>query len=59
MIIHYYLLWTLEIGCGEGIDLKYIVNNFNLKNIFAINIGKNINTFLYGGGKNQVTIFTT
>ena len=24
----------LEIGCGEGIDLKYIINNFNLFFLF-------------------------
>ena len=32
----------LEIGCGEGIDIKYIVNNFNFIDIFAIDIGENI-----------------
>lgn len=32
----------LEIGCGEGIDLNYIVKNFRINNIFATDIGENI-----------------
>ncbi len=32
----------LEIGCGEGIDLNYVVKNFQINNIFATDIGENI-----------------
>jgi len=32
----------LEIGCGSGIDLRYIIKNLNFKKIFAIDIGKNL-----------------
>ena len=32
----------LEIGCGSGIDLRYIIKNYKFKNFFAIDIGKNI-----------------
>ena len=32
----------LEIGCGEGIDLKYVIEHFKLKNIYAVDLGENI-----------------
>ena len=32
----------LEIGCGSGIDLRYIIKNLNFKKFFAVDIGKNI-----------------
>lgn len=32
----------LEIGCGEGIDLNYVLKNFKIKNLFATDIGENI-----------------
>ena len=32
----------LEIGCGEGIDLNYVVKNFKINNLFATDIGENI-----------------
>jgi ubiquinone/menaquinone biosynthesis C-methylase UbiE len=32
----------LEIGCGEGIDLNYVVKNFKIKDLFATDIGENI-----------------
>ena len=32
----------LEIGCGEGIDLKYVVEHFNKKHIYAVDLGANI-----------------
>ena len=36
----------LEIGCGEGIDLRYIKKNFKFNKIFAIDIGKNISDLI-------------
>tara|TARA_Y100000294_G_scaffold80220_1_gene75382 strand:+ start:275 stop:1276 length:1002 start_codon:yes stop_codon:yes gene_type:complete len=32
----------LEIGCGSGVDLRYIIKNFNFKKFFAVDIGKNV-----------------
>lgn len=32
----------LEIGCGQGIDLYYLLKNFDIKNIIAVDIGQNI-----------------
>ena len=32
----------LEIGCGEGIDLKYVLQNFNINHVYAVDIGENI-----------------
>jgi SAM-dependent methyltransferase len=32
----------LEIGCGDGIDLRYLKKNFKVKNIYALEIGNNI-----------------
>ena len=32
----------LEIGCGEGIDLKYVVEHFNKNHIYAVDLGANI-----------------
>ena len=32
----------LEIGCGTGIDLRYIIQNFNFNKFFAVDIGKNV-----------------
>mgnify|MGYP001480402390 CR=1 FL=1 len=32
----------LEIGCGPGIDLRYIIKNYKFNNYYAIDIGKNI-----------------
>ena len=35
----------LEIGCGEGIDLNYVVNKYNFKNVCATDIGANVLDF--------------
>jgi len=32
----------LEIGCGEGIDLYYLKNNYKIKNNYVLDIGENI-----------------
>lgn len=32
----------LEIGCGEGIDINYIKNNYKIQNTYALDIGENI-----------------
>lgn len=32
----------LEIGCGAGSDLRYIIKNFNFNNFYAVDLGKNI-----------------
>tara|TARA_B100001057_G_scaffold387648_1_gene394891 strand:- start:373 stop:1284 length:912 start_codon:yes stop_codon:yes gene_type:complete len=32
----------LEIGCGPGIDLRYVIKNFKFSNIFAVDIGESI-----------------
>ena len=32
----------LEIGCGEGIDVNYINNNYKIHNFYAVDIGENI-----------------
>ncbi len=32
----------LEIGCGDGIDLRYLIKNYKIKNFYAIEIGDNI-----------------
>ena len=32
----------LEIGCGEGIDLKYVLENFDINHIYAADLGENI-----------------
>ena len=32
----------LEIGCGEGIDLKYVIDKYMFKNVFAVDLGENI-----------------
>ena len=39
----------LEIGCGEGIDLNYVVKNFEINNLFATDIGENIVHLTKGG----------
>ena len=38
----------LEIGCGEGIDLKYVIKNFEINNLFATDIGENIEKIFFG-----------
>jgi ubiquinone/menaquinone biosynthesis C-methylase UbiE len=32
----------LEIGCGEGIDVNYLQNNYKIKNTYVVDIGENI-----------------
>ena len=32
----------LEIGCGEGIDVNYLQNNYKIKNTYVLDIGENI-----------------
>ena len=38
----------LEIGCGEGIDLNYVIKNFEINNLFATDIGENIEKIFFG-----------